>query len=596
MTWNRFFTIGLSFLILFSISADCLKAADILSWAKRAGGTGHDGGRGIASYGDGSCVVTGRFIGTATFGEGEANATTLSSSADDDEFFVVKYNSNGTLAWAKHAQGTNYWDYGPGIASYGDGSCVVTGCFRETATFGEGEANETILSADYSDDIFVVRYNSNGTLAWAKRAGGKGFSEGIGIASYADGSCVVTGCFTRTATFGEGEANETSLSSERCDDLDDLFVARYNSNGTLAWAKRAGGTGNDLGRGIASYGDGSCVVTGCFRETATFGKGEANETILFSAGDVDLFVARYNSNGTLAWAKRAGGTDFDEGCGIASYADGSCVVTGCFMETATFCEGEANETSLSSAGEEDIFVARYNSNGTLAWAKRAGDIDWEEGYGIASYADGSCVVTGRTSGNAGMFILKYDTSGALVWANGTRGPSSEQGYGIASYADGSCVVTGGFWGTAKFGEGEVNATNLVSAGDWDIFIAKYFSDYQSANWEIMLNDASFSPGTNFSATFMLHKSIERPCTVYSVIILPSGVMLDTRTLSTNIQPVAKNVARLGWPFSHNLISTVIPLVAPLGMYEIVVVFFDPDQPITGRGDAFLDVNKTFLIQ
>jgi hypothetical protein len=74
-------------------------------------------------------------------------------------------------------------------------------------------------------------------------------------------------------------------------------------------------------------------------------------------------VARYNADGTLARAKRAGGADYDEGIGIAAMADGSFVVTGRFLGTATFGPGEAGETVLTSAGSADIFVARYNADG-----------------------------------------------------------------------------------------------------------------------------------------------------------------------------------------------------------------------------------------
>ncbi|MHC4973179.1 MAG: hypothetical protein ACYTG3_12685 [Planctomycetota bacterium] len=229
-------------------------------------------------------------------------------------------------------------------------------------------------------------------VAWAKRAGGADYDEGIGIAALADGSCVVTGQFRETATFGPGEAGETVLTSAG---LAEIFVARHNADGTLAWAKRAGGGGDyDYGISIAALADGSCVVTGSFGETATFGPGEAGETVLTSAGWADIFVARYNADGTLAWAKRAGSTDFDNGSGIAALADGSCVVTGLFGATATFGPGEAGETVLTSAGGFDIFVARYNADGTLAWAKRAGGADYDEGVGIAALADGSCVVTG----------------------------------------------------------------------------------------------------------------------------------------------------------------------------------------------------------
>ncbi|MCX6357762.1 MAG: hypothetical protein NT045_07830, partial [Candidatus Aureabacteria bacterium] len=91
-----------------------------------------------------------------------------------------------------------------------------------------------------------------------------------------------------------------------------------------------GGSDWDVGNAIASLTDGSALVTGGFRGTATFGPGEANEATLISAGDRDIFIARYNPDGTLAWAKRAGGTNWDGGNAIAALADSSALVTGYF--------------------------------------------------------------------------------------------------------------------------------------------------------------------------------------------------------------------------------------------------------------------------
>ena len=64
--------------------------------------------------------------------------------------------------------------------------------------------------------------------------------------------------------------------------------------GSLVWARRAGGGLYDYGWGVAVLSDGSALVTGYFSGTATFGAGESNETILTSAGNVDIFLARFN--------------------------------------------------------------------------------------------------------------------------------------------------------------------------------------------------------------------------------------------------------------------------------------------------------------
>ena len=230
--------------------------------------------------------------------------------------------------------------------------------FQDTATFGPGETNETSLTSDGGNDIFVAKYNADGTLAWAVKAGGKSYERSIAVSTLDDGSALDTGSIEGTAVFGAGEADETSLVP---DGIVDLIVAKYNPNGSLAWVVRAGGSNEDISSGtaVSTLNDGSALVTGSFEGMTTLGQGEANETTLTAAGR-DAFVAKYNADGTLAWADRAGGVSFDFSHGISTLDDGSALITGTFQDTAAFGQGETNEVTLTSDGEYDIFVAKYN--------------------------------------------------------------------------------------------------------------------------------------------------------------------------------------------------------------------------------------------
>ena len=116
-----------------------------------------------------------------------------------------------------------------------------------------------------------------------------------------------------------------------------------------------------------STGAGNSYVTGFYRGNAIFGSGEPNETTL--TGGQGGFVAKYDSVGQSQWAKRAG---THAGEAIAVDGAGNSYVTGDYWNNATFGPGEANETTLSSAGLSDVSVAKYDSGGQLQWAKRAG--------------------------------------------------------------------------------------------------------------------------------------------------------------------------------------------------------------------------------
>ncbi|MCX6354958.1 MAG: hypothetical protein NTZ78_08655 [Candidatus Aureabacteria bacterium] len=427
-------------------------STDTLEWAKRAGGSGFDDAISIAAYPDGTSMVTGIFSGTATFGFGESNETTLTTTGTS-AVFIAKHNADGTLAWVKKA--TEGGEARAHIASCPDGASMITGWFYGSIKLGLGEPHETTLSSAGQQDIFIAKYNADGKLAWAKRASGTSDEAASSIASYSDGTSVVMGMFYGATTFGIGESNQTTLIPIGGSDI---FIAKYNANGTLAWVKGEGGNDRDYSGRIVSFADGTFVTEGSFDGTATFGLGEPNETTLTSAGEWDIFIAKFYADGTLMWVKRAGGSGYDE-ANITTCSDGSLMAAGYFCNTCVFGPGESKETTLTSAGAQDIFIAKYNADGTLAWAKRAG------------------------------------------------GDARDEGGAITSYPDGSCMAAGFFSGTSMFGQGESNETTLTSAGDWDIFVAKYNADGSLA-WvkraggtggDVALSIVSFSDGTSVIA-------------------------------------------------------------------------------------------------
>ncbi|MCX6646993.1 MAG: hypothetical protein NTY09_11670, partial [bacterium] len=309
----------------------------------------------------------------------------------------------GDLIWEKSSAGSDSEECF-GITALSDDSIVVIGSFFGSATFGPDEANLTQFN---KSEIFIARYNPDGSLLWAKQAGGARSQIPSGVTALSDDSIVVAGGFDGTITFSEGESNQKILTSAgSCD----IFITQYNPDGSLAWAKRVGGTYTDWAFGVTALSDDSTVVAGEIGSTVLFGEGEPNQTALDPSGNVggmDIFIARYNSDGTLAWAKQASGVFSNHGYGIAALPDNSTVVIGLFKDTATFGEGESNQTELTSEGKDidqtvlispgkdDMFIARYNPEGTLAWAKRAGGSPLCEGWAVTGLSDNSTVVTGK---------------------------------------------------------------------------------------------------------------------------------------------------------------------------------------------------------
>ncbi len=244
------------------------------------------------------------------------------------------------------------------------------------------------------------------------------------------------------------------------------------------WATKAGGTTYDEGYGIAVDTSGNSYVTGFFEGTATFG----SITLTSSGYSRDIFIAKLDSSGNWLWARKAGGTYWDYGYGIAVDVSGNNYVMGCFKNMATF-----GSATLTSYGDWDIFIAKLDSNGNWLWVTKAGGTGDDWGYGIAVDSSGNNYVTGwfggsatfgstilTSNGGADIFVAKLDSSGNWLWSKNAGGIDCDEGQSIAVDANGNSYVTGYFSDSATFG-----STTLTSSGGNDIFIAKLDS---SGNW------------------------------------------------------------------------------------------------------------------
>ncbi len=418
-------------------------------WAKRAGGTSSDLLRGIATDGYGNCYVTGSFTSSSiTFG----SVKLTNSGSNTSDMYIVKYNSSGNVVWAKRTGG-NETDDGQSIAADGSGNCYVTGRFgSSTITFG----SVTLINSG-SSDMYVVKYDSSGNVIWAKNATGTGDDNGQDVAVDVNGNCYVTGYF-RSGTIAFDSITLTNTDTIGSTSYD-MFVVKYSSIGNVIWAKNAAGSGADYMRGIAADANGNCYITGDFlSRTITFGNVTLTNADTIGTSGYDMYVVKYDNSGNVLWAKRAGGSYHDNGRSIAADMFGNCYVTGDFRsKTITF--GNITLTNADTLGTSgyDMYVVKYDNSGNVLWAKCADGSNSDRGEGIAVDASGNCYVTGEfggkiafgsvelsSNGDYDIYVVKYDSSGNVVWAKSTTGDKSDYGNEIAVDGSGNCYIAGYF--------------------------------------------------------------------------------------------------------------------------------------------------------
>jgi hypothetical protein len=326
-----------------------------LLWAIREGGAGDDnpGGRGLIVDSDGNVYLTGSFNNTVVFGEGESSESTLEGQSSD--IFVAKYDTDGVLTWVVKAGGANS-EGGKNIDLDADGNIVITGNYFNSAVFGAGLVNETTLN-DSNESSFLAKYDNDGVFLWAVEPFSSGTADiGADLKIDNQGDILFTGSFFGTITLGAGTANEMQLTGSGSDEI---IVAKYSTEGDFVWAKTAQSSGGDRGVGLAVDTNSNVFITGYYGNEIQFGADERNEATISNAGSSDLFVAKFAPSGEFIWVTSAGGSEWEQGIDIEVDQEGNAYLTGYFRSNITFGKDEANETSFSVSGFNDIFIANF---------------------------------------------------------------------------------------------------------------------------------------------------------------------------------------------------------------------------------------------
>lgn len=455
-------------LLIMLVITSMIANAQNCFWAKRAGGINSEEGKNLTTDINGNVYVIGTFLSnTITFG-----SATLTNSNGTEAYFIVKYDAGGNVQWANNATGIAR---AFGITTDNSGNVYVSGYFDGTsATFGGITLNN--LGAG---DFFILKYDSSGTVLWAKGAGGfSGAEEGNSISVDNSGNLFVTGKFFSDSI----SIGTTKLYNKMHNNTPDIFIAKYDaSNGNPIWARSAGGNREDIVNGVISDGNGNSCITGAFRsDSVKFGGTTLHST---TPGAYIMFITKYDSIGNVVWTKGIEGLWGDViGYDIKIDIANNIYIAGEFQGvSAKF----GNDSLINhSSGSSDVFVAKYDSNGNAIWARSGGGGNYDYSrhlsvdgignvYTIGGFTSTSAIFGNDTLANVNganynTFIAKYSTSGTIQWVKNLGNVA--YGRGIAAGLGDNIYFTGEYGGALSLG----NVT-LTCAGQYDFFVADIYN-------------------------------------------------------------------------------------------------------------------------
>ncbi|HXC05767.1 MAG TPA: SBBP repeat-containing protein [Bacteroidia bacterium] len=375
-------------------------------WAKGANGLSNDVGNSVAVDAAGNVYVLATSNSTViTFG------TVHFTLHGHDDIIVIKYNSSGTVIWAK-GFGGNLDDVSEGIAVDANGNSYITGYF---GSVGFSFGTKPVSNAG-TNNAFITKLDSSGTVLWANSAGGTNDDRANGIALDASGNTWITGYFSSaSASFGTVSLTNTGS--------DDCFLAKYDASGAISWAKGTVGASNEIGYSVTADASGNAYVAGAFNGSSM----TAGTTTLNNQGNDDAFALKYNASGTLQWAKAAGGTLNDIGDAIAVDASGDVYVAGYFASPSLVF----GTTTLNNIGTNNMFITKYDGSGNVLWAEKAGGSSDDRINCMHLDADGNAYV-------GGFFSTPTINLGTNVFTN--AGNSGTQDMYVAKLVSGNTGI------------------------------------------------------------------------------------------------------------------------------------------------------------
>lgn len=399
-------------------------------------------------------------------------------------FLSAAVNAQEQFIWARSAGADMGWEESAGIARDNSGNIYIAGTFQGKIAFGN-----TNVTSSGASDVIVAKYNPAGTLQWARKIGQGttfgGNEKAKAIAVNGGGTNVYVLASYSNNTDSLNFLTNGSIKIAPSSGAEDLFIARLDANGAVTWARKIGGSGVEDGGAIGVFSNGDFIVTGTYSVDVTIGT-----DYYMSNGNNDLFIVKYNNDGTQAWSKSTGnGLNNISVADLKIRSNGDFYIGGEFRGSADF-----DLTTLNSNGESDAFLAKYDSTGTLIFAGNDGGlnndgitklfIDNLNQVYIAGYYTGAGVnissISLPTDTLGDIFFAKMNANDSVLFVKTANGNGNNIANGIYVAGTGSnkkIYLSGTFENVIDFGISTAtnNPEQRASLGQKDIFIAYYDS-------------------------------------------------------------------------------------------------------------------------
>lgn len=450
-------TLVLNLLLLFPFLI--LKAQPQLQWAGELEGTAQNYVLSTDYDPSGNLLVAGYYIDRVDLDMSLEGKEAIRESRGADGF-VAKYAPDGGLIWFKTINMESS-EMIKRVKADSYGNVWLAGEYSENGDMDPDPRRTQMVYNKGHLDLFVVKLSPNGETEWLKTFGTAGNEKLDGLAVDDRGNGYICGRYHRKREtlpyLGHSQHGNP-----------DMYFAKINPQGNVLWERKLKAAGLGSAKAIDVDGSGAVYLSGSFAGKADFGTDPYGKRIvLASKGSTDMYISKFNSRGSLQWARVMGGKINDEAECLKVDDAGNVYMGGWFNSSGMDFDPHPNKTAIRrDHGRYDAFLAHFSTDGDLVWVNAIGGEAWDAVQSISLDLDGSPVVAGffttwaefapkragtfrlkAPSMNYQAFLAKYDAvTGNLDWAKQFGGTEDAQINSVSVDAQGYISAGGTFSG------------------------------------------------------------------------------------------------------------------------------------------------------
>ena len=341
--------------------------------------------------------------------------------AQENAYWLVKTDNDGNILWSKTYGGSGD-DRAEHLIQTADGGFLLAGY----STSDDGDVSQNAGFFDH----WIVKLDASGEIQWERSYGFSGSDQLFSVIQTSDGGYFTGGFLDVEASGGAGNDNFTESTNPTNKKAQQHGVGHFwghklDANGDLVWRRFFGGSNNDTVNQVIEAQDGGILMIGASESN--------NFDVTDSRGSYDFWVVRLDAQGNLVWKRSYGGSGIDIAYAATATLDGGYILIG---------DTRSNDHDINTLiGSADIWLVKIDEQGNLQWEKTLGGTNFESARDIIKYNEGYSItgnsrsIDGDISTNAGqndIWVASLDSDGTIISQKSFGGNDQDFSYGITT--------------------------------------------------------------------------------------------------------------------------------------------------------------------